>query len=61
MPIDFNKLTDSVIEKIKKRIESMSAEEREELIKRQKEKNNVTQSALTNDHSENNCNTEKEI
>lgn len=38
MPIDFNKLADVVAEKVRKRIEAMTDEEREEWLKKQREK-----------------------
>lgn len=41
MPIDFNKLADVVAEKVSKRIEAMTDEEREEWLKKQR-KNDKT-------------------
>ena len=38
MPINFNKLANVVAEKVRERIEAMTDEEREEWIKKQKEK-----------------------
>ena len=51
MPIDFNKLADAVAEKVRKRIEAMTDEEREEWIKKQKEKSKI-ESPSSSDQSE---------
>lgn len=52
MPIDFNKLADVVAEKVRKRIESMTDEEREEWLNKQREKNDKTKSPSSSDQSE---------
>lgn len=51
MPIDFNKLADVVAEKVSKRIEAMTDEEREEWLKKQRKKRQ-NKSPSSSDQSE---------
>jgi hypothetical protein len=52
MPIDFNKLANVVAEKVRERIEAMTDEEREEWIKKQKEKNDTPKNPSSSDQFE---------